>query len=622
MTIPALLAAIRQRAAGMLKDATTCWNERLRPALAEEGVLFLDPDDYTDKIRKYLASYFHSEILPLLTPLAFDPGHPFPFVSHRSKNLAVVVRPGRRNRFARVKIPPSLPRFVPVPSSETGRTRATFEFAFLEDVIRANLGQLFPDVPIVSSHLFRVIRDAGIEALDDSGDDLLESVDRTLRQMRHAPPSLLNVEANTPPRIVTTLVENFEVDDDIVIRSSHRLDLADWMALYRLPMPHLKDAPFTPRAFWEPARDPCLFDHIREQDYLVHHPFESFSAVELFLQQASTDPHVVGIKMTLYRVGAHSPIIDMLIAAAHAGKQVSVLIELKARFDERNNIEWAGRMEDAGVHVVYGVENLKTHCKLCLVVRKEADRVHRYVHIGTGNYNRTTAQVYTDFGLFTADPGVLEDVSDVFNALTGYSRRREYENLVVAPFGLRTRFRALVEREIEHAKAGRAARIIVKNNAITDPEILKLLYQASHAGVRLDLIVRGACGLRAGVPGLSENIHVRSIVGRFLEHSRAYHFENGGHPELYLGSADLMERNLDRRVEALVPVRDVGVARHIRDVIFDAYLRDTDRAYVLVDRKYERIQPWAPAHRFNAQEFLLKWYANASVDDAGLLAES
>jgi len=610
MTIPALLAAIQQRAAGMLKDSTACWNGQLRPALAAEGVRLLDPPDYTDAVRRYLAGYFHSEIFPLLTPLAFDPGHPFPFISHRSKNFAVVVRPQRRTRLARVKIPPALPRFVPVPSSAGGRQAAPFQFAFLEDVIRANLDQLFPEVDIVGAHLFRVIRDAGVEALDMSGDDLLDSVDRTLKEIRHAPPSLLQVEAAMPRRVVTTLVDNFEVDDDIVIRSNQRLDLADWIALHRLPLPHLKDAPFVARAWWDPLRDPCVFDDLREQDFLIHHPFESFSAVELFLQQAATDPHVVGIKMTLYRVGAHSPIIDLLIAAAEAGKQVAVLIELKARFDERNNIEWAGRLEDAGVHVVYGVENLKTHCKLCLVVRKEADRIHRYVHIGTGNYNRATACVYTDFGLFTADPGVLDEVTEVFNALTGYSRRRDYAHLLVAPVTLRKRLRDLIEREIEHARAGRPARIVVKNNAMTDPEMLRLIYGASQAGVRIDLIVRGACGLRAGVPGLSENIQVRSIVGRFLEHSRAYHFENGGNPELYIGSADLMERNLDRRVETLVLVRDAGIARHMREVVFDAYLRDTERAYVLVDRTYERIQPADGEPRFDAQEFLIQWYAN------------
>jgi polyphosphate kinase len=616
MTIPALLAAIRQRAAGMLKDAAKCWNGELRPALAKEGVLFLDPGDYSGKVARYLASYFHSEIFPLLTPLAFDPGHPFPFISHRSKNFAVVVRPQRRARLARVKIPPLLPRFVPIPASETGRADGSFVFAFLEDVIRANLGQLFPDVPIVGAHLFRVIRDAGVEVLDETGDDLLETVDRTLKEMRHAPPSLLQVESNMPRRIVTTLIENFEVDDDIVIRSNQRLDLADWMALYRLPMPHLKDAPFVPRALWDPQRDRCVFDDIREEDYLVHHPFESFSAIELFLAQAASDAHVVAIKMTLYRIGAQSPIIDLLIAAAEAGKQVAVLIELKARFDERNNIAWATRLEDAGVHVVYGVENLKTHCKLCLVVRREADGIHRYLHIGTGNYNRTTAHAYTDFGLFTADPGVVSDASEIFNALTGYSRRSDYEHLLVAPVNLRTRLRELIEREIEHARAGKPARIIIKNNAITDPEMIEALYRASQAGVRADLIVRGACSLRPGVPGLSENISVRSILGRFLEHSRAYHFDNDGNPELYIGSADLMERNLNRRVETLVLVRDTGIARHVRDVVFDAYLRDTDSAYVLVDRAYERLQPAAAEPRVNAQQQLLDWYANSRVADS------
>jgi polyphosphate kinase len=614
MTIPALLAALRQRAAGMLKDAAACWNSQLRAALAKEGVVFLDPGDYSGKVARYLASYFHSEIFPLLTPLAFDPGHPFPFISHRSKNFAVVVRPERRARLARVKIPPVLPRFVPIPAGETGRD-GSFVFAFLEDVIRANLDQLFPGVDIGGAHLFRVIRDAGVDVVDEAGDDLLETVDRTLKEMRHAPPSLLQIESNMPPRVVTTLVENFEVDDDIVIRSNQRLDLADLMALYRLPLPYLKDAPFVPRALWDPKRDPCVFDDIREEDYLVHHPYESFSAIEQFVQQAASDAHVVGIKMTLYRIGAHSPIIDLLIAAAEAGKQVAVLIELKARFDERNNIGWAARLEDAGVHVVYGVENLKTHCKLCLVVRREADGIHRYVHIGTGNYNRTTAHAYTDFGLFTADPGVVSDVSEIFNALTGYSRRREYEHLLVAPANLRSRLRELIEREIEHARGGKRARIIVKNNAITDPEMIEALYRASQAGVRLDLIVRGACSLRAGVPGLSENINVRSIVGRFLEHSRAYHFDNDGNPELYIGSADLMERNLNRRVETLVLVRDSGIARHVRDVIFDAYLRDTDSAYVLVDRTYERLQPAAPEPRLNAQQHLLTWYANSPAGE-------
>ena len=367
-----------------------------------------------------------------------------------------------------------------------------------------------------------------------------------------------------PQRVVNTLVENFEIEDDIVVRTAERLDVSDWMALHKLPYPHLKDVPFTPRTLWNVQHHPCVFDEIREQDYLVHHPFDSFGAVEVFLKQASADPNVVGIKMTLYRVGANSPLIDRLIEAAGAGKQVAVLVELKARFDERNNIQWATRLEDAGVHVVYGVEGLKTHCKLCMVVRKESDGIHRYVHIGTGNYNRATSQVYTDFGLFTADAGVLDDVAEVFNYLTGYSRQTQYGHLIVAPVNLRKRFAELVTREIAHAKAGRQAHMILKCNAVTDPAIVRTLYKASQAGVDIDMIVRGACVLRPGIPGVSERIRVRSVVGRFLEHSRAYYFENGGEPELYIGSADLMERNLDRRVETLCRVRDTSITQHIR----------------------------------------------------------
>ena len=433
---------------------------------------FSSLSDYTPKIARYLASYFRAEIFPLLTPLAFDPGHPFPVISSRSKNLAVVVRQGRRNKFARVKIPPLLPRFIPLAGAPTAPGVSGTTFAFLEDVVRANLGQLFPGVELIGVHLFRVIRDTDMDVPDDNADDLLESVDRTLRELRHAPPSLLQVEASMPQRVVNTLVENFEIEDDIVVRTIERLDVSDWMALHKLLYPHLKDPPFTPRTLWN-VHHPCVFDEIREQDYLVHHPFDSFGAVEVFLKQASTDPNVVGIKMTLYRVGANSPLIDRLIEAADAGKQVAVLVELKARFDERNNIQWATRLEDAGVHVVYGVEGLKTHCKLCMVVRKESDGIRRYVHIGTGNYNRATSQVYTDFGLFTADPGVLDDVAEVFNFLTGYSRQTQYGHLIVAPVNLRKHFAELVAREIVHAQAGRQAHMIVKCNAVTDPAIVR-----------------------------------------------------------------------------------------------------------------------------------------------------
>ena len=619
LTATEQLSAVRSRAAAMMQQQASCWQGRLRPALAEHGVRFLEPEEYTDRIRRFTATYFRSDIYPLLTPLAFDPGHPFPLISNRSKNFAVVIRHQRRTKFARVKLPPGLPRFIPVPHAPQAPGLSGVTFAFLEDVIRMNLGTLFPGVDVVGAHLFRVIRDTDMEINDDGETDLLESVDRTLKELRHGALAHLQVEASMPPRVLSILLENFEIEDDgVVTRTDNRLDFSEWMALQRLPLPHLKDPPFTPRALWAPSSRPTnVFDEIREQDWFVHHPFDSFSAVETFLHQAATDPHVAGIKMTLYRIGANSPLVDMLIQAADAGKQVAVLVELKARFDERNNIQWATRLEEAGIHVVYGVANLKTHCKLCLVVRREAGGVRRYAHIGTGNYNRATSQVYTDFGLFTANPRVLEDVSEVFNSLTGYSDRQEYGELLVAPVSLRSRMLGLIEREVAHAQAGRAARIIVKNNAVTDPQIVRALYRAAEAGVTIDLIVRGVCALRAGLPGVSERIQVRSVVGRFLEHSRVYAFENGGAPELFMGSADLMERNLDRRVETLCRIADGDIARHIREHVLDTYLRDTDRTYVQVDGRYEPVRPDPGERRVNAQQVLLDWYtSNTPADEA------
>lgn len=610
LTVSEQLAAIRERATLMLKDQADCWQRRLRPALEDAGVRFLETDQYTDKVRRHLSAYFMAEIFPLLTPLAFDPGHPFPFMSNRSKNFAVVIRHNRRTKFARVKIPDILPRFIPVPADD-GRA-----FAFLEDVIRLNLDALFPEIDVVDAHLFRIIRDTDMEIQEDLASDLLESVDKSLKQLRSAPPSLLQVDTGMPRRVLKLLMENFEVEDDIVVRSGDRLGFSDWMTLHGLPIPSLRDAPFVPRTLWDAAHhETSVFDDIREQDRLLHHPFDSFSAVETFISQAAADPHVVAIKMTLYRIGQDSPLIELLIDAAEAGKQVAVLVELKARFDERNNIQWANRLEAAGVHVVYGVENLKTHCKLCLVVRREIDGVRRYVHIGTGNYNRGTAQVYTDFGLLTADPELGADVSDVFNYLTGYSKRTAYRQLLVAPVSLRAGFLTLLERETTHASEGRPAHIILKNNAITDPAIVRALYRASRAGVDVDLIVRGVCCLKPGVPGVSERIRVRSVVGRFLEHSRVYWFANGGHDDLYLSSADLMERNLNRRVEAVCRIRDEGIIRHIRDVVLDAYLRDSDRAYVLTGNRYDPATS-EPGARVNAQQELLAWYISRppSVD--------
>ena len=605
------LASIRERARQMLDDVATCWQELLRPQLDGEAIRFLEPSDYTPDIRTFLAGYFKSHIWPVLTPLAFDPGHPFPYISNLSHSLAVVVRHNGRTKFARVKVADKLPRFIAVPErrGRSSAERPTHTFAFIEDVIKLNIQELFPGTQVKSAHLFRIVRDTDMVIQEDEADDLLETVDRSLRQLRYGALSLLQVEASMPRRVLDILVENFEVDEDVVIRTSDRMGFADWMELTSLHRAALKDAPFVPRQHWAGHDAEAIFDEIRYQDFLVHHPFESFASVETFLRAAVKDPHVVAIKMTLYRIGQDSPLVDLLIEAAEAGKQVAVLVELKARFDERNNIIWANRLEQAGVHVVYGLVNLKTHCKLCLVVRQEADGIRRYAHIGTGNYNEATSKVYTDLGFFTSEAAILDDVSEVFNYLTGYSNKRAYSDLLVAPVSLRTGMRALIEREVDHAKAGRPARLIFKNNAITDPGVVRALYAASQAGVPIDLITRGVCSLRPGVPGVSETISVRSIVGRFLEHSRIYYFDNGGQPEVYIGSADLMERNLDRRVEVLCPIRDPDLRHHLRHVVLDALLRDTDRAYQLQsDGDYVRVVPPEGQAPVNSQLVLLEHY--------------
>ena len=607
------LVAIRRRASQMLDDVATCWQELLRPQLEGEGIRFLEPTDYTPEVKTFLAGYFKSHIWPVLTPLAFDPGHPFPYISNLSHSFAVVVRHNGRTKFARVKVPDKLPRFVAIPerrSTRGGPDRQHQRYAFLEDVIRLNIHELFPGTQVKSAHLFRIVRDTDMVIQEDEADDLLETVDRSLRQLRYGALSLLQVDASMPRRVLDILVENFEVEEDVVVRTSDRLGFADFMELTSLHRPALKDTSFVPRQLWAGHDDEAIFDEIRYQDYLVHHPFESFSSVESFVRASVKDSHVVAIKMTLYRIGADSPLVDLLIEAAEAGKQVAVLVELKARFDERNNIIWANRLEQAGIHVVYGLVNLKTHCKLCLVVRQEADGIRRYAHIGTGNYNAATSKVYTDLGFFTSNPSILDDVSEVFNYLTGYSNKRAYHELLVAPVSLRTGLRALIEREVEHAKAGRPARLIFKNNAVTDPGKIRSLFAASQAGVQIDLLTRGVCCLRPGVPGVSETITVRSIVGRFLEHSRIYYFENGGSPEVYIGSADLMERNLDRRVEVLCPIRDPDLRHQLRHVVLEALLRDTDRAYQLQpDGEYVRLVAEDGQAPVNSQKLLLEHYA-------------
>jgi polyphosphate kinase len=581
------LSLVRARATAMLDELAECWSQTLRPLLEHERITIVEPADFTEADDTYLERYFSADACPVLTPLAFDPGHPFPYISNRSKNLAVVVEHRGRTKFARVKVPDVLPRFVALPAERDQGDR----FALLEDVVRQYLSQLFPGVTVVSAHLFRVLRDTDLVVAPDESEDLMAMVDRSLKEQRRGALSLLEVEDGTPSRVLDTLIENFEIGRRVVVRSAGRMGLADWIALARLRRPGLKDRPFAPSVLWRRG-EPEIFDEIKYRDQLVHHPFDSFATVEAFVDAAVDDPDVVAIKMTLYRIGPNSPLVDRLITAAHRGKQVAVLVELKARFDERSNMEWATRLEEAGVHVVHGVQDLKTHCKICLVVRQEEDGVRRYVHVATGNYNRATAHVYTDVGLFTANPRIVADVSELFNYLTGYSNQTDYRELLVAPIALRRRFAKLVAREITHARHGRPARIIIKCNALCDPGIIRLLYRASQAGVAIDLIVRGICALRPGVAGVSDTIRVRSIVGRLLEHSRIWHFENGGKPETYIGSADLMERNLNTRVEVVCPVLDPGLGEYIRYVILEAYLRDNVRAMVLnADGIYEPTDP-------------------------------
>jgi polyphosphate kinase len=609
------LAAIRQRALEQMELQSACWSQSLRPLLVEACINFVEPGDYTPAMDQWLKQYFDTHIFPVLTPLAFDPGHPFPYISNLSMNLAVRVKHGGRTKFARVKVPGMLPRFIAIP--ENLSPQAGVSYVFLEDVIRRNLQELFPGTHVEGAHLFRVIRDTDMVIQEDEADDLLESVDRGLKQLRYGALSLLQVEEDMPRRVLNILVENFEVEEDIVVRTSERMGFADWSALTKMHRPTLKDPVFHPRILWTPDETDKVFEQIADQDFFLHHPFDSFTTIETFVRAAVNDPQVVAIKMTLYRIGANSPLVDLLIEAAEQGKQVAVLVELKARFDERNNIAWATRLESAGIHVVYGLVNLKVHCKLTLVVRQESDGIRRYAHIATGNYNRVTTQIYTDVGLFTADQALVDDVTEVFNFLTGYSNKRSYHSLLVAPVGLRQGMKALIDREMEHAQNGRAARIVMKNNAVADQGMIKSLYRASQAGVQVDMVVRGVCCLRPGIPGISDNIRVRSIVGRFLEHSRIYYFLNGGEEEMYIGSADLMERNLDRRVEVVCPVHDESLKRHLRDTVLESLLRDTHRAWELqTDGSYLPVRPSEGVEVLNSQQFLMDWYAkNTALQD-------
>jgi len=548
-------------------------------------------------------------VFPVLTPLAFDPGRPFPHISNRSLNLAVVVRdPKGEEHFARVKVPDILPQLVQVTSApgDSGPVSSppkVLKFVWLEQLIAANLSLLFPGMEIVESSPFRVTRDAEVAIQELESDDLLETIAEAMRERRFLEVVRLEVARDMPEKILAILTSQIEVNPQDVYRLEAPLGPDRLMEFHSLDRPDLKDksfAPMTPASFGADCQE-GFFSLIRQEDFLLHHPYDSFQPVVDFLRQAARDPGVLAIKMTLYRVGSNSPVVAALLDAVEHGKQVAVLMELKARFDEESNIEWARTLEDAGVHVVYGIAGMKVHSKIALVVRREGDVIRRYVHLGTGNYNPVTARLYTDLGLLTCNDQIADDATYFFNALTGYAARQDPRKLLVAPDNMREKLTELIDREIEHQKAGRAARLIFKVNSIEDPEMIRLLYQASQAGVKIDLLARGICCLRPGVPGVSENIRVISIVGRFLEHSRIYYFKNGGAEEIYLGSADLMHRNLSHRVEIIFPVECARLVQRLKETL-DVYLSDQAKArYLQADGSYTRSPKQHAPHALNAQ---------------------
>lgn len=567
-----VLENIWERAHAIQREQAQVFHTDVLPGLLEAGIELLRWQDLTENERSEMDRFFDAQVFPVLTPLAVDPSHPFPYISGLSLNLAVVVRNpvSGTELFARVKVPPSLPRFVQV---------APQRFVPLEDVIGAHLDDLFPGMQILQNHSFRVTRNEDVEVEEDDAENLLLALERELMRRRFGPPVRLEVEQSIDPYVLELLMSELDVNEHEVFRIPGPLDLTGLWDLYSLDRDDLKLRKFVSKtsrqlAGVESASAPDVLACIREHDILLHHPYDSFStSVQLFLEQAAVDPNVLAIKQTLYRTSGDSPIVDALITAAQEGKQVLAIVEIKARFDEENNIAWSRKLEEAGVHVVYGLVGLKTHSKLSMVVRNDGDQLRRYCHIGTGNYHPKTARLYEDFGLLTCSTSIGDDVANLFNVLSGYSMNTQYDRLLVAPHSVRSGLLERIDREIEHHVQGRPARIRFKVNALVDERVVDALYRASAVGVPIEVWVRGICSLRPGVPGLSETIRVISVLGRFLEHSRCYGFENGGARELWIGSADLMHRNLDRRVEALVQLRDpqhLTKINELFDLAFDA----------------------------------------------------
>lgn len=618
------LAAISQRLRPLVELLHHHFEQELRPLLAKYGVHILDYLDLNQEQRIYLQNYFDEQIFPVLTPLAVDPGHPFPHISNLSLNLAVVIQDPetKEELFARVKVPQMLPRFVVLPEPLRGQMEAqpfVWMAVPLEQVIAHNLASLFPGMNVQECYPFRITRNSDIALQEDEADDLLIAIEQELRKRRIGGSAVrLEVDATATDWVRHMLVQELSLSENDVYEVNGLLGLRDLMSLMQLPLPELKDPSWTsviPLRFRRLVGigddGENIFDLISQRDLLVHHPYQSFAAtVQHFITQAAHDPNVLAIKMTLYRTSGDSPIVKALIAAAENGKQVAVLVEIKARFDEENNILWAKKLEQAGVHVVYGLVGLKTHTKVVLVVRREDHHIRRYVHIGTGNYNPKTAGLYTDLGLLSCREELGADLTDLFNYLTGYSRQRSYRKLLVAPVNLRDRMIALIRRETEHCQNGRSGRIVAKMNALVDPQIIATLYEASRAGVQIDLIIRGICCLRPGIPDISQNIRVISIIGRFLEHSRIFYFQNGGQEEVYIGSADWMSRNLNRRVEAVTPVEDLSLAKDLQEIL-GIMLADNRQAWELQsDGNYIQRRPPDNDQEQSAQKILMEMVAN------------
>ena len=612
------LAEIRKIASQLMTQSRECWHYELLPQLKANGIHILDYASLSNRQMTNIDRYFDEVIFPVITPLAFDPGHPFPHISNLSLNLAVLIRDqNHQQHFARVKVPSTLPRLTPIKRSSgslrrDGTPPDEHYFVWIEQVIAANLEKLFPGMEIIESHPFRVTRDADMAIQELEAADLLETMEESVRQRRFGSVVRVAVNDAMPSHIREILIENLELDRNEIYTLDSPLGMSSLMSLHGIERYDLKDPPLRqtiPSQLISDSLDGNIFAAMRREDILLHHPYDSFMPVVDFLRLAAKDPDVLTIKMTLYRVGRNSPVVAALLKARENGKQVAVLVELKARFDEESNIGWARMLEKEGVHVIYGLLGLKTHSKIALVVRKEGEHIRRYIHLATGNYNAITAQLYEDIGMFTCDDEIGADATDVFNYLTGYSAKKDYRKLLVAPIQLRQQMEALIEREIEQHSQGKEGHLILKMNSLVDPRMIRKLYQASQAGVKVDLIVRGICCLRPGIPAVSENIRVISVVGRFLEHSRIYYFKNGGKEEIYLGSADLMPRNINRRVEVLFPIQDRRIVNYLRNDVLGTYLiANTKTRQMQPDGSYEILHPGTKEPTISPQEWLIDYH--------------